>query len=137
MLKNNEIQQTELKLQQTCFLWHWNTRIQQRGRLFMIHNNPENSIKGAQLKGAGLRKGIADFIYLLPYGKYLFIEMKQDAKQSIFQKWFEKCINQLSGNYIVLFSFEEFKEKITAIESLEIASGLNVCLPLYPIVESR
>jgi hypothetical protein len=109
MKKESEI--TELRLQQTFFLWSWNTYPEKRGLLFMLHNTPQNDIKGSQLIGAGMVRGVADLLLLKDNGRYLFIEVKLPGEtQSMFQKWFEKLINFIRGNYIVCDSIEYFKE---------------------------
>lgn len=102
--------QTELRLQQTCFIWAWNSYPNQRGRLFHIHNTPENFIKGTMLIGAGMVKGIPDMLFLLDNGSYIFIEMKTDSKQSIYQTWFESLVSSMQGKYVVINSLEKFKE---------------------------
>lgn len=117
---------SELKLQQEMFTWHWNNKPGQRGRLFMIHNTPQNAIQGALLKGAGMIRGIPDFMYLLHNGRYLFIEIKNEAYQSLYQKWFEACVNLLNGYYVVCYSLEMFQEIIKNNE------GEEISLPAYP-----
>lgn len=120
---------TELKFQQNCFLYYWNFFPNKRGKLFCIHNTPENNIKGTLLKGAGLVKGIPDLIYLFNNGKYCFIELKHGTKQSNFQRWFETIVNHLNGMYVVIETLDQFKELIVYLESIDIPLPI---LPAYP-----
>lgn len=101
---------SELKLQQQCFTWHWNTRPQERGLLFMNYNNPKNAIHGAILKGLGLVAGVADMTYLGNNGVVL-IEMKYDkGRQSTAQIEWQKTVESAGYRYEIIRSFEEFKE---------------------------
>jgi len=103
---------SELKLQQQCFMWHWNTRPQERGLLFMNYNNPKNAIHGAILKGLGLVAGVADMTYLSPSGVVL-IEMKYEkGRQSPVQVEWQSKVEAAGYRYEIIRSFEEFKELI-------------------------
>jgi hypothetical protein len=103
---------SELKLQQQCFMWHWNTHPGQRGLLFMNYNNPKNALHGAILKGLGLVAGVADMTYLSPRGVVL-IEMKWDnGKQSPVQIEWQRKVQAAGYRYEVVRTFEEFKQLI-------------------------
>lgn len=101
---------TELRLQQQCFVYYWNNFQQYRGILFMLHNTPQNAIKAGQLIGAGMVKGTPDMLLLKPNGKYIFLEFKNGTKQSIFQKWFQKIVEVMQGNYVIITSLDQFKK---------------------------
>ena len=63
---------TELRLQASCFQWHWNKFPEERGRLFMIHNNPRNKIDGNRLKAAGMVAGVADLEYAPWFSSFIY-----------------------------------------------------------------
>ena len=104
---------TESRLQQTCFLWHWNTYPDQRGRLWMQYNNGKNREHGAVLKGMGMVAGVSDLAYLRGDGRMVFIELKVgDGKQSDRQKWWEGVVQSCGAKYVVIRSLQEFQELI-------------------------
>jgi len=107
---------TESQLQQQCFMWFHNEAYKdQRGRLWHAFNNPPNAIQGAMLKSMGLTKGVADLVYLLPFGKVLFIEMKTETgTQSKEQIAWQVLVESLGFEYVICRSFEQFKELINS-----------------------
>ena len=104
---------SEIKLQQQCFLWHWNSKPEERGLLFMNYNNPKNALHGAILKGLGLVAGVADMTYLSPRG-VIFLELKfGDGKQSAAQIEWQQKVEAAGYRYEVVRDFEEFKKIIS------------------------
>jgi hypothetical protein len=101
---------TEFRLQQDCFTWHWNTRPEERGRLFMVHNNPRNATDGARLKAIGMVAGVSDLVYLRVGLPPLCIELKVgDGAQSERQKWWEGVSRSVGCSYVVVRTLDEFK----------------------------
>lgn len=99
---------TEQQLQVLCFTWHWNARPQERGLLYMNHNNPRDAKHGAQLKVMGMVKGVADMTYLSKGGP-VFLEFKTEkGKQSPAQKDWQALVENAGYRYCVVRSFEEF-----------------------------
>jgi len=104
---------SEIKLQQQCFLHHWNSKPEERGLLFMNYNNPKNALHGAILKGIGLVAGVADMTYLSPRG-VIFLELKfGDGKQSAAQIEWQRKVEAAGYRYEVVRNFEEFKKIIS------------------------
>lgn len=107
----------EAKIQQACFMWHWNTYPEQRMQLYANYNNPPNKIAGAMLKGQGLIAGVADLTYLSPKG-LIYIEMKnEDGKQSAAQKEFQQKVELLGYQYHIIRSFNEFQNLIKSLQN--------------------
>ena len=106
---------SEEKLQQECFVWHWNTYPDRRDFLYHNFNNPPNAIQGAKLKTLGLIRGVADMT-LLHGGKVYFIELKTfEGRQSQRQKDWELSVTREGFPYLVIRSLESFKELIYKI----------------------
>ena len=104
---------TEARLQSECFLWHWNTRPNERGLLFMVHNNPRNATDGARLKAMGMVAGVSDMIYLRDGLPPLCIELKlPDGIQSKAQKQWQQVAESTGAKYVVIRSLDEFKDLI-------------------------
>lgn len=114
----------EARLQQRCFMWHWNVQPQERYFLILIHNNPRSAIEGAWLKGMGLIKGAADLLYnqklIRPDGVFFrpcWLECKlPTGVQSPDQKRFQERVLQIGHNYKIFRSEEQFKEIISALQ---------------------
>lgn len=68
-------------------------------------------IRGAQLKGMGLRRGLADFYiawYTINGQQTLWIELKsKDGRQSDEQKQFQECVTNIGHSYIICRSIDE------------------------------
>lgn len=68
-------------------------------------------IRGAQLKGMGLRRGLADFYiawYTINGQQTLWIELKsKDGRQSDEQKQFQACVENIGHSYIICRSIDE------------------------------
>lgn len=107
---------TESKLQQLCFLWHWNTHHHERGRLWMQYNNPKNAEHGAILKGMGMVAGVSDLAYLREDGRMVFIELKVGTGQSAAQKWWQGIVTAHGAEYHLIHTLEEFQTLITSLQ---------------------
>ena len=103
---------SEARMQQNCFLWHWNSFPAQRGRLWMNYNNAKNKAHGAILKGMGLLAGVSDMTFLRSDGRAVFIELKTGTKQSKKQKDWEKVVTECNAFYELVVSEDQFKEVI-------------------------
>jgi hypothetical protein len=102
---------TEAYLQAQCFQHHWNTRPNERGLLFMVHNNPRNAVDGARLRAMGLIKGVSDMIYLRPNRHPLCIEFKlPDGVQSKAQKEWQKTVEAIGCEYVIVHTIKEFEQ---------------------------
>ena len=64
------------------------------------------------LQGLGAMRGIAD-IYAIKDGKGIWIEVKTErGKQSEYQKKFQQDIESHGGNYWLVHSLDELREKL-------------------------
>lgn len=107
----------ELRMQAECFQWYWNTYRFSPWSYALHHNdaNSWNSIEGNRKKALGVIKGISDFELVIPGGME-FIELKvPGGKQSDEQIGFQAYVESCGHGYTVIFSFEEFKQKIWSI----------------------
>ena len=107
----------EERLQINCVNWFTYQYSQYRALFFAIPNGgSRNIIEAANLKKQGVRAGISDMILLVPGvdSQFLCLEFKTTiGKQSKEQKEFENNISKYStGEYILIRSFEEFKNYI-------------------------
>lgn len=101
---------SEDQLQSNCFQWHWNNYPHERGMLFHVNQKARNPIEGNRMKAMGVVPGVSDMIYLKGP---VFIEMKsQDGRQSPDQILFEGVVTKLGYRYVIVRSFEEFKQLI-------------------------
>lgn len=101
---------SESRLQQNCFLWHWNNHPAERGRLWMNYNNAKNQNHGAILKGMGMVSGVADMTYLRADGKPVFIELKVSNRgQSPEQKKWADLVRECNAYYYVARTEDEFQ----------------------------
>lgn len=101
----------EHTLQSACFIWHWNACPEERGLLYMNHNNPRDARQGAYLKAMGLISGVSDMTYIHPDGSGItFIEFKAErGSQSKSQKWWQGVVEKAGCRYIVIKTLEQFK----------------------------
>jgi hypothetical protein len=109
----------ENKIQANCYQWYHNNYCLKhhnpRGIMFSVPNElaGTNKIAMMQAKAMGLVSGVSDTIVLLPNGKTLYCEFKDEkGKQSDKQKEFELVVTNLGHTYILVRSFEEFKNEI-------------------------
>lgn len=101
---------TESRLQQECFIWHYNTYPSQRGLFFRIKNEGTNRISGARGKATGIIPGVADMCLLSLKGA-IFLEFKSETgKQSQKQKEWQELIRRNSYQYYIIRTLDEFKE---------------------------
>ena len=123
--KNTPNDWSESRLQQECFMFHWNGYPTKRGKLFSCPNGiPIRDQKGKhnhalakRFKSEGLTAGVSDLI-LLEKGKVYFIELKKpDGKngQSAGQKAWEKTVTEDGFPYYILNDLLVFKELIISI----------------------
>ena len=78
--------------------------------LFHVNQKARNPIEGNRMKAMGVVPGVSDMIYLKGP---VFIEMKsQDGRQSPDQILFEGVVTKLGYRYVIVRSFEEFKQLI-------------------------
>ena len=105
---------TEHQLQALCFTWHWNNRPEERGLLYMNHNNPRDARHGASLKVMGLVAGVADMTYIHPDGSGItFLEFKAErGKQSASQVWWQSTVERANCKYMIIKSFEDFTKSL-------------------------
>lgn len=109
----------ENKIQSQCFQWFWNTYCLKnknpRGIMFSVPNElaGSNKLSMIQAKSMGLISGVSDTIILLPNGKIIFCEFKDEkGRQSDKQKEFEEILTKLKHEYILVRSLEQFKNEI-------------------------
>ncbi len=102
----------EEKLQSKCYLWFHNEIINERKMLFHVDNNSWNATIGAKKKALGVNPGVSDFVLIL-FGEVVFIEMKTPTgMQDIEQKKFQKMVEERGHRYVIIRTFERFKEFI-------------------------
>lgn len=101
----------EDNLQAACVRWFKLSRL---GVIFAVPNGGSRNVAEAvKLKRIGVTAGVSDLIAILNNGKVLFIELKVGRnKQTELQKEFELRITELGHTYIVVRSFDEFRQKI-------------------------
>jgi hypothetical protein len=102
--------ETESRLQQSCYIFFHNTYPHLRGLFFKIKNEGTNRITGARDKATGLIAGVADFCLLLN-GTAIFIEFKtEQGKQSPIQRNWEQTVEAAGYKYYIIRTLNEFKE---------------------------
>ena len=105
---------TEDQLQQQIIIWFKNEyQMHGKGLIFSVPNGgTRNMLEAKKLKQTGAMAGVSDLIVLLP-SKCLFIELKAEKGiQSEVQKVFEERVNNLSFDYFIIRSLEDFKTLI-------------------------
>jgi len=107
--------QKELILhQQIAVYWHnkYIKRPEFYQRLICQWNNAPNKAYGAKMRTMGVKKGVADWQFLIP-GSTIWIELKiGDNTQTPEQVAFENLCNLLGHEYIICRSFVHFLEII-------------------------
>ena len=108
--------QSEDRLQQICFLWHWNEYPDQRGLLFHVPNGGNrNAREGAKFKTMGVIPGVSDLIFLYD-GVAHFIELKNEkGVQSKRQKNWEALVKAERFPYYIVRSLDSFQILIETI----------------------
>lgn len=106
----------EGRIQAECFAWFWNTYPQYRKLLFHVPNENDradsNIIQGAIRKSLGVVSGVADFLLLIPSGRYhgLCIEMKDEkGRQKPAQAEWQVIVEAQGYKYVICRSLEQFK----------------------------
>lgn len=85
---------------------------QPRYFIFSVPNESKSRQETMVKKSMGLRSGVSDLIIVLP-DIVLFIEVKTDTgRQSETQKDFQKTVENLNHNYLLVRSLEDFKTKM-------------------------
>ena len=105
---------TEDQLQQQIIIWFKNEyQMHGKGLIFSVPNGgTRNMLEAKKLKQTGAMAGVSDLIVLLP-SKCLFVELKiEKGIQSEVQKVFEERVNNLSFDYFIIRSLEDFKTLI-------------------------
>lgn len=64
------------------------------------------------LHKTGMLNGVSDLIIQAVNGRILNVEVKAETKQSEDQEKFQKRVEQLNGRYILVYSLDDFKNKI-------------------------
>jgi hypothetical protein len=104
---------TELQMQAECCTWFWNEYPGERQMLHANDNNSYNAIEGAKKKALGVVKGISDLEFIGYDRDMWFIELKLPGeKQLLEQIKFQQMVELRGFNYIIIFSFVEFKRFI-------------------------
>jgi hypothetical protein len=104
-------------LQAEIFKWYHNNFCTKKQEvphvIFSVPNGAFVSKRQAmKLKSTGLVAGVSDLIIIQP-SRCLFVELKfEKGKQSEGQISFQKKVEMLGFEYIVVRSLEEFKQKI-------------------------
>jgi len=110
---NGGVMQSELRLQQECYLWFHNNYPSLRGLFFKIKNEGHNRITGAIDKATGLVPGVADMCFLRPAnegGGVFFIEFKTEiGRQSSNQKKWESKVKEAGYYYIIIRHEQDFR----------------------------
>ena len=99
-------------LQAKIVVWFKNNyQMHGKGLIFSCPNGGTRDIVEAKkLKETGLMAGVSDLIVLLE-NKILFVELKiEKEKQSDVQKAFEERVSNLSFDYFIIRSLEEFEK---------------------------
>ena len=102
----------EFKLQAQCFRFHWNERPQERGRLFTVNNNSGGKFEGAIMKAMGVVAGVADMMYLSDAGLIALEFKTPTGRQSPVQKQWQETIEAAGYRYVIIRTFEEFKQTL-------------------------
>ena len=102
----------EFKLQAQCFRYHWNERPQERGRLFTVNNNSGGKFEGAIMKAMGVVAGVADMMYLSDAGLIALEFKTPTGRQSPAQKQWQETIEAAGYQYVIIRTFEEFKQTL-------------------------
>mgnify|MGYP003598007570 CR=1 FL=1 len=103
---------SEDQLQQQIIIWFKNEyQMHGKGLIFSVPNGgTRNMLEAKKLKQTGAMAGVSDLIVLLP-SKCFFVELKiEKGIQSEVQKTFEERVNNLSFDYFIIRSLEDFKK---------------------------
>lgn len=102
----------EARLQADIVQW-----LQSEGYYFCSIPNEakgRSAVGQMQLIAMGLRPGASDMVVILPEGKVVWVEVKDEkGDQSPAQVKFEARVKELGHTYIVVRSIEELQEKLS------------------------
>lgn len=107
----NEKWHSEEQMQAAFFMWVDEEMWQIRGTIFAVPNGAFVSKREAvKLVATGLKAGVSDIIWVLPYDVQ-FIELKlPGGVQSDKQKAFETRIKKMGHEYMIFYSLWTLKE---------------------------
>ena len=106
---------TESRIQQEIVQWFRNNYCLKhhnpKCEIFSVPNERSNVKEQSRMIATGLKAGVADLIVLLPNGKTVFIECKDEkGRQSDKQISFEQSVSNLGFEYFVVRSLEDFQK---------------------------
>jgi hypothetical protein len=106
----------EAELQTACIRWFRYQYPKLAPIMFAVPNGGSRNLREAmRLKEQGVVSGVSDLILLKPNSQYssLCIEMKADkGRQTGNQKHFQKVAEEAGNRYVVIRSFDEFRETV-------------------------
>lgn len=106
----------ESHLQRNCLQWFRLQYPHLRLLLFAVPNGgARNKREAGIMKAEGVTAGVADVILLKPSGGYasLCIEFKtEDGRQQPTQKEWQTAVEEAGNKYVVVRSFDGFKEEV-------------------------
>tara|TARA_R110000796_G_scaffold74629_1_gene167792 strand:- start:1635 stop:2282 length:648 start_codon:yes stop_codon:yes gene_type:complete len=117
MKKENDLEETEGKIQADCYQWFHNTHPHLRGLLYHVPNGEKrDKITAAMLKAKGVVPGIPDLVFNYRKRTY-FIEMKKPGKGvlSKAQKEVHSVLDSQGFIVWVIDNLEDFKSLIETI----------------------
>lgn len=106
----------ESRMQVNCVKWFRLAYRQYANHLIHVPNGGSRDLYTAQrLKAEGVIPGVADLVLFIPNKTYhaLFIELKiKPNKQSAHQKEWQKIVEANNYQYVIVYSFDDFKLQI-------------------------
>lgn len=106
----------ESHLQRNCFTWFRLQYPRLRLLLFAVPNGGfRNKKEAGIMKAEGVTAGVADVILLIPSGGFasLCVEFKtEDGRQRATQKEWQTAAEGAGNKYVIVRSFDEFKDEI-------------------------
>jgi len=106
----------EEHLQIDCINWFDYQYPKLQKLLFAVPNGgSRHKLEAVNLKKQGVRAGVSDLVLLYSNEQYPFLclELKAlNGKQSTEQKEFQKSVESVGGLYVLIRSFDEFKNNI-------------------------
>ena len=106
----------ESRLQINCVKWFRMAYRQYANHLIHVPNGGSRDLRTAQrLKAEGVLPGVADLVLFVPTKDHhaLFIELKvKPNRQSQHQKDWEKLVTDKNYQYVLVYSFDDFKLQI-------------------------
>ena len=105
----------EDKFQSECYQWFHESFPEYRGLLCYNLNNSRNKVRAMMDKGMGLQKGRSDMVFYFNGIATMFELKVKGGSQSPDQKKWEKSITESGFKYHLIWTLEDFKEKIMEI----------------------